>query len=194
MINRDGFVQVSGLRALGVPFAASTVWEKVRNGEFPTPYKLSSKCTAWRIGDVIDWQQGHAQETAKTDNVAGKKLTSIRNGKRHVDHAMEAAKEEARSDVARSLCPSLATHDQLLALRRKAVLEPGIYVLFHGDEVVYVGQSKNPQARIGQHAASPVKTFDSFVFIPCAEEHLDREEVAMIRRFRPKLNTAGNRD
>lgn len=38
-----------------VPFTANTLWRKVKQGEFPTPVKVSSAITAFRAGDVRQW-------------------------------------------------------------------------------------------------------------------------------------------
>jgi prophage regulatory protein len=38
------------------PFSASTVWRKVKCGEFPPPIKLSGNITAWQVGDIRSWQ------------------------------------------------------------------------------------------------------------------------------------------
>ncbi len=38
-----------------LPFSASTLWRKVRDGEFPAPLKLSGSMTAWRVSDVRAW-------------------------------------------------------------------------------------------------------------------------------------------
>lgn len=38
-----------------VPFSRSTLWLKVRRGEFPAPVKLSERVTAWRVADVRKW-------------------------------------------------------------------------------------------------------------------------------------------
>ena len=51
----DGFIRLGLLTSTIVPFSTSTVWRKVRNGEFPSPLKLSANVTAWRIGDVREW-------------------------------------------------------------------------------------------------------------------------------------------
>ncbi len=46
-----------------VPFSRSTLWAKVKNGEFPAPVKLSARVTAWRVSDVRRWmsERGAAQ-------------------------------------------------------------------------------------------------------------------------------------
>lgn len=38
-----------------VPFSRSTLWAKVRRGEFPKPVKLSKRVTAWRVADIRKW-------------------------------------------------------------------------------------------------------------------------------------------
>jgi len=38
-----------------VPFSASTLWRKVKAGEFPQPVKISTHITAWRMSDIRAW-------------------------------------------------------------------------------------------------------------------------------------------
>jgi len=38
-----------------LPFSAPTLWRKVKAGTFPKPTKLSTRVTAWRVGDVREW-------------------------------------------------------------------------------------------------------------------------------------------
>ena len=68
-------------------------------------------------------------------------------------------------------------------------LVPGIYFLCKSDEVVYVGQSVNPLARIGQHIRD--KDFDRAYFIPCPASALDEVEAGFIRKLKPRLNGRG---
>jgi len=42
-------------RPAPVPFSAPTLWRNVKAGTFPKPVKLSSRVTAWRVGDVRAW-------------------------------------------------------------------------------------------------------------------------------------------
>jgi len=35
-----------------VPYSATTIWRKCRNGEFPSTIKVSAGITAWRVGDI----------------------------------------------------------------------------------------------------------------------------------------------
>ncbi|MCL6247278.1 AlpA family phage regulatory protein [Acinetobacter sp. ANC 4945] len=38
-----------------LPMGESTIWEKVRRGEFPQPIKISSRITCWRKSDIVEW-------------------------------------------------------------------------------------------------------------------------------------------
>ncbi|EXA93893.1 prophage CP4-57 regulatory family protein [Acinetobacter sp. 1295259] len=33
----------------------STIWNKVRSGDFPQPIRLSTRLTVWRIEDIEEW-------------------------------------------------------------------------------------------------------------------------------------------
>jgi predicted DNA-binding transcriptional regulator AlpA len=49
-------VRLAMLVSLGlIPFSASTLWRKVKTGEFPKPIRISSHITAWRMGDIRVW-------------------------------------------------------------------------------------------------------------------------------------------
>ncbi|HGA7692125.1 TPA: GIY-YIG nuclease family protein [Salmonella enterica subsp. enterica serovar Virchow] len=61
----------------------------------------------------------------------------------------------------------------------------GVYFLLDGDDVVYVGQSRNVYSRISSH---PGKNFNRYAFVPCAVEALDKLESLYIHLLRPKLN------
>ena len=57
----EGYVRQAQLILSGknqsapLPFAASTLWRKVKAGEFPSPVKLGGRTTAWRVSDVRRW-------------------------------------------------------------------------------------------------------------------------------------------
>ena len=38
-----------------LPFSAPTLWRKIREGTFCKPYKLSSRVTAFKVGEVRAW-------------------------------------------------------------------------------------------------------------------------------------------
>lgn len=60
-LRKDGsghpkYVRLDALLAM-VPFSASTVWRKSREGSFVRPTKLSARITAWNRQAVVDWLQ-----------------------------------------------------------------------------------------------------------------------------------------
>lgn len=50
-----GYVRQSQLIPHIVPFSSTTLWRKVKSGDFPAPVKLSPRVTAWRAEDVRAW-------------------------------------------------------------------------------------------------------------------------------------------
>lgn len=43
-----------------LPFSAPTLWRKVKAGTFPKPTKLSTRVTAWQVGQVRSWMVARA--------------------------------------------------------------------------------------------------------------------------------------
>ena len=53
----SAFIRLKLLIALRiVPYSSSTLWRKVRSGEFPSPVKVSSGITAWEVWQVRQWR------------------------------------------------------------------------------------------------------------------------------------------
>lgn len=52
-----GFVRCAGvIKPNGpIPVSRSSLYVMVREGRFPAPLKLSSKITAWRVQDILDY-------------------------------------------------------------------------------------------------------------------------------------------
>ena len=49
-------IQIRPLINYGVlPYSATTIWRKCKQGEFPQPVKLSAGITAWRVGDIRNY-------------------------------------------------------------------------------------------------------------------------------------------
>lgn len=74
-------------------------------------------------------------------------------------------------------------------LKHKFSLEwvVGVYFLFKGDDVVYVGQSVNVFSRVASHKSGS-KDFDGFTYVQCDKRHLDFLESLYIHALRPRLN------
>lgn len=49
--------QIVGNKKAGIPaifpISKSTWWQGVKTGRYPKPVKLSERCTAWRVEDVL---------------------------------------------------------------------------------------------------------------------------------------------
>jgi hypothetical protein len=63
----------------------------------------------------------------------------------------------------------------------------GVYYLWDGSEVLYIGASVNVERRIAQHASSGLD-FAGYFCDQCAADELQDRESAAIREFRPALN------
>lgn len=79
---------------------------------------------------------------------------------------------------------------ETLTETRKSVSELtcGIYFLFDGEDIVYVGQSTEVELRIQKHRKEGRKKFDSWNFIECPATWLDDMETDCIIHFDPKYN------
>lgn len=76
--------------------------------------------------------------------------------------------------------------ERLLALDLYRRRGPGVYFLCFGDDVIYIGQSVRPVARVGEHLYR--YRFDRAFLLPCARAGLSRLEGSFIRAFRPRQN------
>jgi len=47
--------QSGGSQPALLPLSAATLWRKVKAGTFPAPKKLSTRVTAWKVGDLRAW-------------------------------------------------------------------------------------------------------------------------------------------
>lgn len=51
----SALVRVNQLVGTVLPFSTATLWRKVKDGQFPTPIKVSDAITAWRVADIRRW-------------------------------------------------------------------------------------------------------------------------------------------
>lgn len=69
----------------------------------------------------------------------------------------------------------------------------GIYFLYRGNELVYIGKSKNIHARIASHLVEKLKEFDAYKILPIGGNiALDPIEQELIRKHKPIYNIAFN--
>tara|TARA_R100000655_G_scaffold53833_1_gene91824 strand:+ start:272 stop:727 length:456 start_codon:yes stop_codon:yes gene_type:complete len=67
------------------------------------------------------------------------------------------------------------------------IFRHGVYILFMGNVVVYVGESINPYARVCTHIKSE-KKFDGFKVLYCKESRKRYWEKKLIEGYLPKYN------
>lgn len=65
---------------------------------------------------------------------------------------------------------------------------PGIYFLFKGQEIVYIGQAIDVPTRIRQHMRTKTQGFDSYTYIDCDKNELNEWEAFYILTFTPVGN------
>lgn len=54
----EALIRQKELLAFNVtPFSASTLWRMCRDNRFPRPIRVSEAITAWRVGDIREWQR-----------------------------------------------------------------------------------------------------------------------------------------
>lgn len=68
------------------------------------------------------------------------------------------------------------------------IIEEGVYFLYDGDELVYIGESDNVFRRIGQHIYQKSKKFNRFEIYPTSDRK--RLESFLIDQLHPKYNIA----
>jgi prophage regulatory protein len=52
----NGFLRLPQVLKL-IPVSKSTWWNGCKTGQFPKPYKLAPRVTAWKVGEVQDCLQ-----------------------------------------------------------------------------------------------------------------------------------------
>lgn len=77
--------------------------------------------------------------------------------------------------------------EKLMERRQFYFQQRGLYFLFDGDELVYVGQTEDLDARLSVHRKSE-KKWNSYAFLPCFLENMDSLEARYIIRYSPRYN------
>jgi hypothetical protein len=72
-------------------------------------------------------------------------------------------------------------------------IEVGVYFLFKGRALLYVGQSMCVSNRIASHRASGKIQFDNWIVIAAEPDDLDAVEAVYIRRYSPPHNVGRRR-
>lgn len=67
-------------------------------------------------------------------------------------------------------------------------LVTGVYLLFQGDNIVYIGKATDIMNRIRTHLYEGVKIFDSFSYIEIQKDEIHIWERVLINKFNPIYN------
>lgn len=76
--------------------------------------------------------------------------------------------------------------NELYPLHRFEMPKTGVYFLFKGEELVYIGRTERGLGRIIDHIQ--MKDFDSYSFKSCTYAESVKLEKELIGRYKPKLN------
>ena len=80
--------------------------------------------------------------------------------------------------------------DFIRANARALEKSPGIYFLLKGKEIVYIGQSVDPDSRVPTHQNGEyAKDFDSYFIYRCQKSELDALVFLFILHYQPRLNS-----
>ena len=52
----EGFIRLPKLLSL-IPISKSSIYAKVKKGEFPAPVKLSERTSAWSVQEIREWSK-----------------------------------------------------------------------------------------------------------------------------------------
>lgn len=82
----------------------------------------------------------------------------------------------------------LASESEIKRFAQPVVRECGVYFLLDDDEIVYVGQSTDIEARISVHYNQKKKRFNRYTYLSCSAEYLNDIEAHYIVHLAPKYN------
>ena len=50
--------------------ARSTIYRRIAEGTFPSPYALGPNCVRWRESELVEWKNGHQKSLGGCNDVA----------------------------------------------------------------------------------------------------------------------------
>jgi hypothetical protein len=147
---------------------------------FVLQYRANGVSRRHTIGSFPDWPTTAAREEAK-------------RLKRIVDTGGDPALDRRENQVAptvklpKDLASGPLSVREILQIPAPAKI--GIYFLFSGSNLQYVGQSSNVFLRVASHERAKAIPFDHWTFIPASlEKDLDYIEADYIRTHQPPFN------
>lgn len=105
-------------------------------------------------------------------------------------NAKQRRRQICLENLSKKWAPSETTRRHRKEVRVTDLARPSVYILFRGDEVVYVGQSQNPYARMAQHLKD--KRFTHIRVMSCRKLRARHWEEKLIKAYRPEYNIVHN--
>jgi hypothetical protein len=137
-------------------------------------------------------RQANIAKRKAEDAVYKQQAQELKHGIAHLQGELNRLREEVQREARFGEAVRQLTSGVLL--RESEIIEHavpvntacGIYFLIYEQRVVYVGQSVNVFSRIFTHTQT--KKFDSYVYMPCERDMLDKLESLYIHFLSPPLN------
>lgn len=157
----------------------------------PIQYKTPEERKAIAAKSVATRQANIAKAKAE-DEEYRKYAQQLRFGIIELEAKLSQLREEVQREVKFGEAVKKLTTNVLL--RENEIVEHatpvstacGIYFLILEKKIVYVGQSTNVFSRVYTHLQT--KQFDSYVYMPCEKDMLDKLESLYIHFLSPPLN------
>ncbi len=159
-----------------------TLWRWGKDDEtFPRKIKLGPNMVGYLTSQIEEWLSSNIFDDKEK---ARDSLASALN-----NTLIKKSKSSDCCDV-----PECLKRARGITTLYTDAIAPGIYLLFFKEEIVYIGQSVNPYARIGQHISEKGLFFDKAYFIPVPKADMLYVEQVFIRTLQPKLNVTVTHD
>ena len=167
-------IELSGL-------SKSAIERMVRADSFPRPLRVGPRSTRWLERDVRHWLISQYDPAVSHEPMPPRKKG--RAGFIHEGLLVSQAPAHDRIYRSASVLSRHVIHVDDLSL-----CTAGIYFLWRGNVIVYVGQTRAGFGRIATHIAQSQKVFDGVSFLRCEADQLDEVERKYIDRFMPEYN------
>lgn len=159
--------------------------------EYPMKDKTPEERKAIAQRSVATRKANIAKKIAE-DNLYKKHAQELKHGIKELEAKLNSLREEVQREVRFGNAVKKLT--SCVLLRENEIVEHavpidtacGVYFLICEKKVVYVGQSTNVFSRIFTHIQT--KVFDSYVYMPCEKDMLDKLESLYIHFLSPSLN------
>lgn len=163
---------------------------KVKAGKYYMGHKLIDFCEKYMSLNFNDMNAALRDEWTKIHEEKMRLNGEAQKNRRLLEEikAETYLLEKLRSGQANDISSVLMARMRYLpciSVCIKRAMGAGVYFLYKNDDIIYIGQSVNVMARVGQHVD---KDFDNVKIICCDKQNLNDVEAFFIDLFKPRLN------